>query len=66
MENAFGIMVSQFRVFRRPIAVSAEWAESVVRACTMLHNLLRDEYGETESGSSDLDTLEFVATDPAL
>lgn len=66
VENAFGIMVSRFRVFRRPIAVSAERAESIVKACTVLHNLLRDEYGATESGSSDLDTHEFVATDPAL
>ena len=44
VENAFGIMSSRFRVFRRPLLILPMHADSVVKACTVLHNfLLRDE-----------------------
>jgi len=41
LENAFGIMPSCFRVFRRPMAVKRSTADEVVKACTELHNMLR-------------------------
>nr|CAB3263117.1 uncharacterized protein LOC101243083 [Phallusia mammillata] len=41
VENAFGIMSSKFRVFRRPLAIKPERADEVVKCCTVLHNFLR-------------------------
>lgn len=43
VENAFGIMSSRFRVFRRPLSVSPWRADCIVQACTVLRNFLRDE-----------------------
>lgn len=41
VENAFGILVSKFGVFQRPIALSPEKAQTIVLACCYLHNYLR-------------------------
>jgi len=41
VENAFGIMSSCFRVFRKSLAVKRNTADEVVKACTDLHNVLR-------------------------
>ena len=41
VENAFGILVSKFRIFERSIAVSPERVTSIVKATTALHNWLR-------------------------
>nr|XP_039250079.1 putative nuclease HARBI1 [Styela clava] len=41
VENAFGIMVSRFRIFRRPICVSPARTDHIIKACTVLHNFLR-------------------------
>ena len=41
VENAFGIMASRFRVFRRSLLVKPESADVIVLACTVLHNFLR-------------------------
>lgn len=40
-ENAFGILVSKFRVFEKPIPLSPEKVDKVVLACCALHNWLR-------------------------
>ncbi|XP_023310997.1 putative nuclease HARBI1 [Anoplophora glabripennis] len=40
-ENAFGILVSKFRVFEKPILLSPEKVDKVVLACCALHNWLR-------------------------
>ncbi|XP_064637499.1 putative nuclease HARBI1 [Lineus longissimus] len=40
VENAFGIMSSVFRIFRKPIAVDAQKAEDIVLASCALHNLM--------------------------
>jgi len=39
-ENAFGILVSRFRVFRSGIEVKPEKAKDIVLAATVLHNFL--------------------------
>ncbi|XP_075208070.1 uncharacterized protein LOC142312966 [Anomaloglossus baeobatrachus] len=39
--NAFGIMANRFRVFHMPIDLKIESIDSVVLACCVLHNFLR-------------------------
>ena len=41
VQCAFGITVSQWRVYHRVMALNPDYAEKVVRATTFLHNLLR-------------------------
>ena len=43
VENAFGILAACFRVFRRPLMVSVENSETVVKGAVVLHNFLRQE-----------------------
>ncbi|XP_050033151.2 uncharacterized protein [Dermacentor andersoni] len=43
VENAFGVMVSRFRIFRRAINLRPQNADYVVMACCALHNFLRDD-----------------------
>jgi hypothetical protein len=43
VENAFGILTSQWRVYRKPIALSLENSKKVVLATIILHNLLRSK-----------------------
>lgn len=49
IENAFGILVSRWRIFRCPISTYVQTAEEVVKACVCLHNwLLEDDTAETD------------------
>lgn len=41
VENAFGIMASVFRVFRRPILLNPDKVTNVTMTCALLHNFLR-------------------------
>ena len=41
VECAFGIMVSQWRVYKKAMELTPDRAEKVIRATTVLHNLLR-------------------------
>ncbi|XP_064468501.1 uncharacterized protein LOC135379186 [Ornithodoros turicata] len=41
VENAFGILASRWRIFRRPINVKVENMDLLVQACVVLHNFLR-------------------------
>lgn len=41
VENAFGLLVSQFRIFEKPIALSPEKADILVKTTCVLHNWLR-------------------------
>ena len=42
-ENAFEILATRFRVFRRPLMVNAVHAELVVKVAVVLHNFVRQE-----------------------
>ena len=60
MENAFGILVTKWRIFRQPIIGDVETVDAVVKAATVLHNFLRRRDGtSTESlpyiGPDDVD-----------
>ena len=41
VENAFGILSSQWRVYRRAFKVDIEVAEKCVKATCVLHNFMR-------------------------
>lgn len=43
VENAFGILVSRFRVFQKPIATNVETVDKIVLAACALHNWMRKE-----------------------
>lgn len=45
VENVFGILVSRFGVFQRPMILSPEKATIVTLACCYLHNFLRHKSG---------------------
>lgn len=41
VENAFGLLVSKWRIFERPIAVEVNKVDKKIKACCALHNWLR-------------------------
>ncbi|XP_066592967.1 uncharacterized protein [Prorops nasuta] len=43
IENSFGILVSRWRVLKRPIICKVEKAENIVKAIICLHNFLRKQ-----------------------
>ncbi|KAL2089227.1 hypothetical protein ACEWY4_016126 [Coilia grayii] len=55
VECAFGILASQWRVYRKSLGVSPETAEKVVKATCILHNYIR---GHSEE--EDPSTLSFM------
>lgn len=59
VENAFGIMASVFRVFRKPLEVKVDTAANVVLCCVYLHNFLRRQHSSsilyTPPGSFDVE-----------
>lgn len=59
VENAFGILVSRFRVFERPIAVGIAKVDGIVKAALALHNWLKmsSTVKYTPAGSFDTEDL---------
>ena len=60
VENAFGILVSRFRVMRTTIELPPETVREVVMTCVVLHNILRSQYqgqpaGQQPGGDDDDD-----------
>lgn len=41
VENAFGILASKFRIFRKPILLDPEKTTVITMTCVLLHNFLR-------------------------
>lgn len=56
VENAFGILANRFRVLQSAIDLSPKKAETVVLACTALHNLLRRQCASDYNPPGSLDT----------
>ena len=59
-ENAFGILVSRFQVFRQAIRTSPENVNKIVMATTVLHNYLRSKARNTYSPADLLDREDVV------
>ena len=47
VENAFGILVSKWRIFRQPIIAKVGTVDAIVKASCVLHNYLRRKDGES-------------------
>jgi hypothetical protein len=43
--SGFGILDNKWRIFHRPLDVTEETAIWIVKACTALHNLIREQDG---------------------
>ncbi|KAG0712999.1 Protein ALP1-like [Chionoecetes opilio] len=61
VENAFGIMVSKWRILRQPIIAKPEKVDKIVKAIGVLHNFMREKEGlevecdvGSESGMTDV------------
>ena len=58
VENAFGILVSRFRVMMTTIELPPETVRDVVMTCVVLHNILRSQYqgqhGAQQPGDDDV------------
>lgn len=63
MENAFGILVSKWRIFRKPIIASEDTVRKIVQACVCLHNFLIMQTSESENHVSPEGLIESVTTD---
>ena len=49
-ENAFGILISRFRVMVTTIQLPPETVTEVVFSCVVLHNILRSQYQGQHGG----------------
>ena len=59
VENAFGILVSRFKVMRTTIELPPATGREVIFTCVVLHNILRSQYqgqhGGLQPGEDDDD-----------
>ncbi|CAK1603829.1 unnamed protein product [Parnassius mnemosyne] len=44
-ECTFGILSNKWRIFHRPLNVSVELSKTIVKACCILHNFVRERDG---------------------
>lgn len=60
VENGFGILVSKFRIFEKPIPFAPHKVDKILRVCCALHNWLRlrEGNGYLTPGSIDVEDLE--------
>lgn len=56
VENAFGILTTRFRIFRKEITMHPAGTEKVVLACSVLHNFLRRKCGVTYMPQRSIDS----------
>ncbi|XP_047521177.1 protein ALP1-like isoform X2 [Pieris napi] len=59
VECAFGILANKWRIFHRPLNVSKKLGKNIVKACVVLHNLVRDRDGYRSADG-------YVATETAF
>jgi len=45
VECAFGILANKWRIFHRPLDVTPQFSDSIVKACCILHNFIRRNDG---------------------
>lgn len=49
MECGFGILSNKWRIFHRALNVGKSFSRDIVKACIVLHNLVRDRDGQTNN-----------------
>lgn len=59
VENAFGILVSRFRIFEKPIPLLPETIDKVICAACALHNFLRSKSTATYMPRESVDYEDF-------
>jgi hypothetical protein len=59
VECAFGMLTNKWRILHRPVYVSPDFAVDIVKACTVLHNIVRerDRYNFEDILTTGLDNL---------
>lgn len=62
IECTFGIMANKWRVFHRPLNVNLEFAESIILACCVLHNYVRQRDGLREEDTYYLPPFEGIGS----
>lgn len=64
IESTFGILVSQWRIFKKPIIANVEKAHKIIEACVCLHNCIRDADNSNDNNcESDLnDNYDIVSS----
>ncbi|XP_036340050.1 putative nuclease HARBI1 isoform X2 [Rhagoletis pomonella] len=66
VEMAFGRLSSRFRVFHRPIEVSVETCDTVVKACCILHNYLARKLAQAPNPQQDISNQVLPSTISSL
>lgn len=61
VENAFGILVSRFRIFEKPIPLAIDKVDILVKTACALHNWLRTTSSEKYTTIGSLDVEDFNA-----
>lgn len=61
VECAFGILSNKWRIFHRPINVSADFAIDIIKACCILHNFVRVRDGYRIEDALHVETFEDVS-----
>jgi hypothetical protein len=54
VENAFGILANRFRCLLTTLAITPERTRRVVKACLVLHNLMRERYPNLQNADLDV------------
>lgn len=63
IENAFGVLSSRWRIFRRPIHATIDKVENIVKACVVLHNWIREEELSVVAGQRRYMPLRMIDTE---
>jgi hypothetical protein len=45
VECAFGVLANKWRIFHGPLYVTPQFCDSIVKACCILHNIIRRNIG---------------------
>lgn len=63
IECTFGILANKWRIFHRPLNVSVDFAQDIIEACCVLHNLVRLRDGHRDDDIRSANGLANLATD---
>lgn len=64
IECAFGILSNKWRILHRAINVEPDFAVDIIKACTVLHNFVRDRDGYLPEDTTTIAGLEDLPREP--